>query len=185
MREMIDDDEIAKAVRKEQPHVLLLSGGGNDLVHKENLATMLDPGEDQLPEDAPNARFDTFIAGIVELYRGLFERMAREFPKLQIVVHGYDYAIPNNGKWIGRPMASIRINDRALQEKIFAVVINRYNTALGNLVKEFPDTVSYVDCRGSILPTLWHDELHPTNDGFRSVAERFVTVIDKAVPSPA
>ena len=178
--EIVNDGEIMRAVRDEKPHILMLSGGGNDMVHDENLARMLHPGEDRPPEEVPNARFDTFLQKIEGLYRGIFTKAQDKVPELKIVIHGYDHAIPNHGKWLGKPMKSININDRDLQTAVVKVLIDRLNNCLCTLAGAFPGTVFYVNCRGAVNHR-WHDELHPNNEGYADVAARFSQVIENAV----
>ena len=81
-------------------------------------------------------------------------------------------------------MSAIQIKDPELQRAIIAVLIDRLNRTLETLANQFSNTVFYVDCRGAVADARWHDELHPTNDGYASVAERFAQVIDAAVPTP-
>lgn len=178
LADMIAADEIPEALKRERADVLLLSGGGNDMVGDDRIAQMLHPGGGHHPDDTPNAAFARFLDQITGLYRGLFERMADEFPELRIVVHGYDRAIPARGKWLGRPMEAIGIADGALQKAIVAVLINRFNERLGNLASEFPGRVAHVDCRGAVGDHRWHDELHPIDAGYLAVARRFERQIE-------
>jgi len=100
------------------------------MVGDARLATMLHPGETKPPEEVPNANFEAFLNEIEGLYRGLLTRLQIERLGLKIVVHGYDHPIPNDGKWVGRPMKSIQIEDHQLQTEIVKVMIARYNDRL-------------------------------------------------------
>ena len=35
-----------------------------------------------------------------------------------MICHGYDYTVPNDGKWLGKPMASLGIINKVLQKAI-------------------------------------------------------------------
>lgn len=178
LADMIDEDEFTDAVTREHPHVFLISGGGNDMVGGGKLRTMLhpyDPGRD--PADYPNDRFGDFLTEIENLYRGLFGSLTRRFPTLRILCHGYDHAIPNDGSWLGKPMQRVGIEDAALQREIVRVLIDSVNDRLSGLAAEFGEAVHHVDCRG-IVADRWHDELHPTDAGYRDVADEFRAVIE-------
>lgn len=95
---------------------------------------------------------------------------------MQIVCHGYDYAIPQRGQWLGRPMMAQGIEDPMLQWQIMQVVIDRMNTAIVQAAQPFRQ-VTYLDLRHTVSPQEWFDELHPLDSGFGRLAERFIQVI--------
>lgn len=175
LRDMISVDEYTRFIRDESPAVFLISGGGNDLVHDNHLAQMLQPflaGRD--PAAYPNEKFDEFEQEVTGLYSSLFARLGQEFPNLKILCHGYDYAIPNHGNWLGRPMESIGIVDRDLQRRIIRVVMDRFNNALVDAVNQSTNA-THIDARS--LVTNWHDELHPQSEDYALVAAKFANVI--------
>lgn len=181
---MLKEDELTQAIATEQPDVFLISGGGNDLVGNGRLATMVHAFEQtRLPQDYPNDKFNLFLTEINDLYRGLFSRLTSQFPTLKIVTHGYDRVIPNNGRWLGKPLSSKGIHNQELQKEILAVVIDRFNDSLRSVTDEFDGTVFYIDCRNAVTDQQWFDELHPNNRGFQAVADRFASVIDAVTPS--
>ncbi|WDE02095.1 trypsin-like peptidase domain-containing protein [Thalassomonas actiniarum] len=185
LNDMIDEDEITDAVVKEKPDVLLLSAGGNDMVGDRRLATMVDPFDNNDPRRPVssyiNSRFDDFLTELIALYSGLFTRLTSRFPLLVICVHGYDWAIAKKGRWLGKPLASVGFENPDDQTAIVYEMINRFNTALQSLVSNFAGNVRYIDCRGAVAEELWFDELHPDNNGFKSVAARFESMIEAAV----
>jgi hypothetical protein len=174
---IVEADEITHAIAEEKPSVFLISGGGNDMVADQRLRTLLHSYDSSLnAEDYLNESFDEYLSEIKGLYRDLFSRLSAKFPTLRILYHGYDYVIPKNFISLGRPMASIGITDPQLQKDIMKVIIDRTNDFQINLVSEFVN-VYHVDCRNSVGPEQWFDELHPRNAGFASVAGRFRDVI--------
>lgn len=177
VQDMLDQDEILQAVRQHDPHVFLISGGGNDLLGDGMLKTALHPFKaGKLAEDYPNATFGKRLNAITGVYRSIFTTLLAEFPKLKILCHGYDYAEPANARWLGKPMAALGIKDKALQAEIVAEMIDRFNTALVALAGEFPGSVVRVNCLNSVDGN-WHDELHPDNTGYAAAADKFRTVI--------
>lgn len=179
LSDMVDPDEVRAAVRDNEPDIVMISGGGNDLLGEGRLKLALHRYDQNLtPEQYPNQNFTDSVKEAIANLRRLFSLLLSENPRLKILCHGYDYAIPDNGKWLGKPMVSLQIRKKVLQEDIIKVLINRYNDALNLLASEFNGSVFVVNCRGAVLRDEWHDELHPTNDGYERVAERFKSVID-------
>lgn len=177
VQDMLDQDEIMEAVRRKKPHVFLISGGGNDLLGDGMLKTALHPfKEGKKPQDYPNATFAKRLDDIIDVYRSILTSLLAEFPSLKILCHGYEYAKPNNGKWLGRPMAALGIKTKALQADIVKVLIDRFNSALVDLASEFGGSVVRVNCLNEVGKN-WHDELHPNNKGYGAVADQFRAVI--------
>lgn len=187
---IIAEDELTKTIETENPDVFLISGGGNDMVGQERIATLVHSfNVDRKAVDYPNQEFENFLGELKNLYHGLFERLLFQFPDLKIICHGYDNAIPDKGSWLGKPLASKGIKKNSLQKEIVAVMIGRFNELLIEICADFEGSAFHVDCRGVIEnKTQWHDELHPKNEGYLAVAKLFDKTIKKALgielPSP-
>lgn len=176
---MVRKSEYRKALTETKASILLLSGGGNDLVAGGNLAAHLRTFDPALqPKDYLLRSFDQLIARAMTYYDVICRDVARRFPGVQVICHGYDYAIPNNGRWLGKPMATRGITDRGLQTAISAVMTDRFNAALAHLARRHGH-VHYLDLRGVVGRQGWSDELHPKNPGYRRVADIFATRIQQ------
>ena len=191
LSQIVAEDEISAAIEAENPDVLLISGGGNDMVGDGRMATLVHKyAPNRLPENYPNDRFKEFLNQLEHLYRGLFSKLLAARPHLKIICHGYDNAIPADGTWLGKPLAKQNIKDKQLQQQIVAVMIGRFNECLQGVVEDFKGSVFHVDCRNLIgdKPE-WHDELHPKNGGYFKVARKFDEMIKLALaesaPSPS
>lgn len=176
-------DEISQALEQENPHVLLLSGGGNDMVSDGRIAKLVDvsAGKPSDPQSYLGHQFEQFLDDIQGCYRKLYERYLVSYPHLKIISHGYDRAIPNAGKWLGKPLAKAGIRELKIQKLIVGAMIDRFNEAMMVLQNEFCGSVFHVDARGAVNRTHWHDELHPDNQGYAKVAARFDQVIRNAL----
>ena len=176
---MVRQKEYLDALERTGGRLLLLSGGGNDLVAGGELAQHLrdfDPGLTPAQYLLPsfNSVLDAAIANIERIVRDV----GRAFTGTSVICHGYDYAIPANGKWLGKPMKSRGIKDANLQKDIAVIMVDRLNTRLRTLADQSP-RLSYVDCRGLVGAGRWHDELHPTNAGYADVAKRIEAEIKR------
>ncbi|WP_406645648.1 caspase family protein [Aliisedimentitalea scapharcae] len=173
LERMARKQEYLKALRDTGASILLLSGGGNDLVANGALADYLEEFDvDLKPADYLKPEFQ----GLLDSAFGYYEQMCRQvqgaFPHVQILCHGYDYPIPNRGKWLGKPMETRGIRDRSLQKAIAAEMMDRFNRGMRRLAKSMPH-VTYIDCRSVVGDGRWYDELHPENPGYADVAGKF------------
>lgn len=104
LAEIVAADEVTEAVVRHRPDGLLISGGGNDILGRGRLARLLLPfKKGRKPEAYIGVEMNAALAAVAEHYRTLFRRLARRAPGLKIFTHGYDWAIPARGRWLGRP----------------------------------------------------------------------------------
>ncbi|MCW5202697.1 SGNH/GDSL hydrolase family protein [Desulfobulbus sp. US4] len=182
LKDIISENEYLKAIEKEKASVLVVSGGGNDLVGSERIKNLIRPFEAGLaPEEYTGVRFNNFINQIENQYRFLFTSVYEKFPSVKIICHGYDYSIPDSGgKWFGKPMEQIGISDRTLQQGIAKHIADRFNILMNSISQDY-HTVTYINCRNIVGSNRWYDELHPNDDAFKDIADRFINVIDNEV----
>ncbi len=180
---MVRTGEYLDALARTGGRVLLLSGGGNDMVAGGNIAAHLRPFQPSLtPAQYLLPSFGGVLDGAIANIEKIVRSVGRAFPNAAVICHGYDYTVPNDGKWLGRPMASLGIVNKVLQKAIAREMVDRLNTRLMTLANQSP-RISYVNCRGAVGDGRWHDELHPTNAGYADVAKRFEAEIRRLTRS--
>ncbi|MEL6678479.1 MAG: D-Ala-D-Ala carboxypeptidase family metallohydrolase [Pseudomonadota bacterium] len=173
LERMAKKREYIGALEETRAPILLLSGGGNDLCAGGALADHLEEyHKDKLPIDYLKPSYHGLIDEALANYEKIFTDVARHFPEVEIICHGYDYPIPNNGQWLGQPMKSRGITRKPLQKAIADEMMNIFNRDLRRLAERMPH-VTYLDLRNVVGKDRWHDELHPTNDGYKDVAQIF------------
>jgi hypothetical protein len=175
--------------------LLLLSGGGNDLLG--------DPLPHLLRHRAEVARgwrglvreaaLDAEIEKLRRSYRRVIFRTAQLKPGCEILAHGYDYPYPRNkgaelfwgritvsGPWMYPVMVTEKgITDAEQRFKVAALVIDRLNRMLRELDRAHPQ-FHHVDLRGTLTSVRqWDDEIHPKAPGFRKAARKFRVVMDR------
>ena len=128
---MVRRAEYLGALERTGGRLLLLSGGGNDMVAGGNLAQHIRSFDENLQ---PAQYLMPSIANIEKIVRAV----ARAFPQAAVICHGYDYALPANGPWLGRPMASMGITDASLQKAITAEMVDRFNSRLRSRARQSP-----------------------------------------------
>lgn len=181
------EEEYLKALRKYKPDVFLLSGGGNDLVGGMRMLTILRDyksgmrGVDLIIHD----EFESILEDFRTIYRAIFKKVFNEFPDMKIICHGYDYPY-FEGKdkvWFGIPFHSKGIDNIDIQNEIGHFLIDKFYDMMQSVIVDFPN-VHYIDNRGLVKPRnkeLWLNELHPTEEGFKMVADVFSKKIHEVV----
>jgi hypothetical protein len=178
LQEMVDEDEYLDTILAEDAKVLLLSGGGNDLMGGRfgnwiKAYTPDTPG--QKPERFINeGALSPAMKTLADLYDGICSNMAANAPGVLVLVHTYDYVRPCiDGKWLGKPMMEKGITDSRDMDAVIRLLIGRFAEMLKNLKLKFPAVVRLVDNVGAVPAAMWHDEIHPSDYGFVPVAGRF------------
>ena len=184
LEDMANQDEISSAVEQNEPHILLVSACGNDILGSGRIKLSVHPFDPALTaQDYPNAHFASRVSELIGIYRGIIKDLLKDHPALKIICHGYDYAVPDNGRWLGDPLKELGIENKSLQADIIKQMIDRFYDSLMGLSQEFEGSLFIVNCRNAVDADEWHDELHPNNSGYAKVATRFRAVIDSVLPT--
>jgi len=175
---MVARGEFYPALQRETPSYFLVSGGGNDMVDGPGLTALLPPFSPHLdPGDYLADNWQAFLDRISGYYRQLFERVLHQNANVRIICHGYDYAVPNNGPWLGKPLSSIGITDPQLQRDILRLLVDDVNEVVQVAAAAHNQRVRYVDCRNSVPNGGWHDEFHPISSAYKIAADRIYDAI--------
>jgi hypothetical protein len=93
-----------------------------------------------------------------------------------VVMHAYDYAIPDGRGVIGESWLKPALDDAKvaarLQQECVNVLIDRFHDVLSAICETDPDHFKLVDSRGTLGPEDWANELHPTKQGFQKLVTR-------------
>lgn len=180
---IFNENEYVPALETQDAKVLLLSGGGNDLMGGRFGSYLNKHTAGTDPKRFLNDEFFSKVRDMMNIYRAIFTSMKQQMPQVTIFTHGYDYVVPGTakkGKWLGKPMQRKGIREQADKEAVIRVVIDEFNDKMESLAHEF-DNVEFVDMRGTVRQTQWHDEIHPDALGFQQVALRFFNRVNAAV----
>lgn len=182
------------------PRAILLSGGGNDIAGDE-FAILLNHAASTLPalnEDIVRGVIDvrlkeafaSIISGLTAIAKAYLGR------PIPIVIHGYDYPIPDGrgflggwwklpGPWLKPGFQRKGHDDLAKNSQLIVELIDRFNLMLSS-VSALPEFghVHYLDLRGTLkrdgaYKKHWANEMHPNAAGFDLVTQKFADVINK------
>jgi hypothetical protein len=194
-------DKFAAAVEKvisngHTPKAILLSGGGNDIAGSEfgfliNHAGSPRQGfNDSVVRGVIDERVRDAYVWIIRTITDLCQKMLNQ--KVRIILHGYGYPIPNGdgvlggwgplpGPWLRPGFIEKGFDSLAQNTDMMHTLMDRFNVMLKGVADEFAH-VRYVNLR-EVLPatkTLWANELHPKENGFRLAAKE----LEKAIEAP-
>jgi hypothetical protein len=182
------------------PKAILLSGGGNDVAgdefgvllnHASSATRGLSPDVVRgVIDDRIRLAYVTLVAAIT---RACEQQLGGR--KLPILVHGYDYPVPDGrgffggfwvlpGPWLEPGFRAKGYGDRAERIRICAKLIDHFNEMLKGVVA-LPglEHVQHIDLRRTLsndparYKTDWANELHPTERGWQLVAARFARAL--------
>jgi lysophospholipase L1-like esterase len=182
------------------PKAILLSGGGNDVAGDE-FGMLLEHAQSPLPgfndqviggiiDQRVKIAYVTILSAVTKISQ---ERLNRKLP---ILVHGYDYPVPDGrgfaggwwhlpGPWLEPGFREKGYGVMTERIKLMKQLIDRFNAMLKEIaaMNEFQH-VTYINLRDTLstqsnYKRYWANELHPTERGFELVTNRFADVLDQ------
>lgn len=161
---------------------ILFSGGGNDIVGP-GLLPLLKRYQDGMTEQdcLHQARFDSRLRQIEAAYEELIILRDDYLTDVPIFVHTYDYLQPTGkgvltaGPWLLDYLEAKKYEKRIRKElhaPLVRLLVDGFSGMLDRLVANHANVIK-VDARGTLLPTEWQDEIHPSAAGFRKIANKF------------
>lgn len=170
--------------------VLLFSGGGNDIVANPMALWVRDfdptvPAKDLIHQPRFKAALELVRAG----YEDLISLRDALRPGTHLIFHAYDFALPDGrgvcfmGPWL-KPTFDLREFPTASPKRFEVVkaMLKQFAELMHSL--ERPNSVTFINTQGTLTPNAssWHNELHPSRDGFRKFATLFHTKLKALFP---
>lgn len=162
---------------------VFISGGGNDFAGLNDMRPLLnlDCTSAQSAEECFQSG-DSGLSGFLERmdqhYRTLIGRIyTRTSLDCKIVMHSYDYAIPDGrgvfgGKgWLKPALVGAKVPE-SLQQDCIRYLIDAFHEVLRVIATGDPQHLLLVDSRGTLAAKDWANELHPKGSGFKIIATK-------------
>jgi Caspase domain len=187
----LESSNFSSLVKARAPGAVLLSMGGDDLFGSEFRKFLVDRVD---PEHARATvprfltdRFDVELDRVMRKITAIASFFVARFPGVKLIVHGYDYPIAIDDpekSHVGWYMRSCGVTEESDRKAVVATVIDRFNEELHRLADLFPETVLYLDLRGTVSGLTgpgdhWDTEAIPSRDGFQQMALRYIKLIAK------
>ena len=185
-------EKLRRCLDRYPVQALLFSGGGNDVVGTHLLQILRrKTGGMNWEQCIRKSRATSRIAQLRGAYVDLLDLRDDVRPDCRIYVHGYDYAIPTGkkakylifkaGPWLKPYLEAMAIQDPVDQRRVVRWLIDRFNEMLDDLARQRSNFV-HVKTRRTLKAGEWKDELHPTTQGFKKVADKFAAKLNKQFP---
>ena len=161
---------------------VFISGGGNDFAGFNDMRPLLkdDCSKESLAKDCflgGTAGLKLFLDQVDESYRKLIGLVyTRTDMDCVIVMHSYDYAIPDgrgvfgNAGWLKPALVDAKVPTN-LHQGCVVYLIDAFHKVLTGITKMDPNHLIVVDSRGTLGKNDWANELHPKGSGFKKIAE--------------
>lgn len=198
--------KLYKVLKKNQQHIhlLLFSGGGNDIVGKNDMLPLLKDyeGSDNFIDCINMVRFEQKLESITLAYMKLLALCEDIIPAAKVVTHTYDIAKPWNqgaeffwGLIKTKPWVYPYLVRRRIPTKFHLPIIEYMLTTLGAKLKELENVqgngnrLVVVQTQGTLRPGSkkdWLNEIHPTKEGFQKIFRKVYTemrLIEPSLPS--
>lgn len=161
---------------------VFISGGGNDFAGFNDMRPLLNL--DCTNADTAEGCFKSGDGGLssflerMELYyRTLIGRIyTYTSPDCYIIMHTYDYAIPDGrgvlGKagWLKPALVDARVPE-ALHQGCVRYLLDEFHEKLRTITMMDEKHLLIVDSLGTLGPDDWANELHPKGKGFKRIAK--------------
>jgi len=160
--------------------VLLFSGGGNDIVDNPMALWVRDFDPSIEPKHhLDSTRFAAALAIVRAGYEDLIALRNKLSPNTHIVLHGYDFAIPDGrgvcglGPWLKPTFDLHNFPTRAAAQEVVTEMLKQFAAMVKSMT--IAASVTYIETQGTMAPktSSWHNELHPSSDGFDKFADLF------------
>ena len=128
-----------------------------------------------LPQDAYlTPRGQAGLAKVGKQYDQIFDEVTRDFLRVGILCHGYDYPRPlvGDGAYVGKHMSSLGIPESRMQA-IIDPIIRSLNSVVAAAAGKYP-SVQFLNLLGATEDYRWLDDMHPGREGFRALARIFM-----------
>ncbi|TAW00051.1 hypothetical protein ELI24_17470 [Rhizobium ruizarguesonis] len=157
----------------------ILSGGGNDFLGGGSLVKFIKPfasvPASADPEDyIDKASLTDIFAEVKRGYVSIINKVSVWSPHTEILLQGYDYAIPRpGGQWMGTPFANLGYSVAdPLPARIIRLVVDEFYALLDE-VRQVRPRVHVMNNRNQ-LQGHWHDELHPDKVAATRVGNAYI-----------
>jgi hypothetical protein len=162
---------------------ILFSGGGNDTVGNQFCLWIQNYVPGMTPSQGINVQRLAAVLGVVRsAFEDLIAIRDKILPECPIFVHAYDFAIPTNigicdnliGPWLKPSLVYRGWMDTAVGTLQFRGALTQIVAAHKNVI--------YVETQGTLAPSDWANELHPTPSGFDKIAGKFLNAMRTVFP---
>ena len=170
---------------------MLFSGGGNDIVDNPMALWIRDFDPTKTPaQQIHQPRLDAALAIVRAGYEDLIAMRDALSPTTHLFFHAYDFAIPDGrkvchlGPWLQPTFVLRKFPDLASRTAVTKVMLEQFAAVMQSLAAAHAGTVTFINGQGTLAPVAssWHNELHPSKNGFNTFADLFHARLKQVFP---
>lgn len=178
--------EYHRALQKTRSPVLLLSGGGNDLLGEGRLSEiLLNYQQGMSASDLINRpALENASNSILGFYRQILTDVLINHPGVTVFGHGYDTPFPKeNGKYFGRPFGKAGV-PLSMGRDVIEIIVDYFAGELSDLTNQFAN-YRFINLKGTVgnHANSWRDELHPEDAGFKRASTPMIEAVKDHIAS--
>jgi len=185
---------IPKDFNKGQKRVILLSFGGNDIVHKFSKYV-----KNYSPEFSAEYHIGQSFISVISEFKFSLEHYLKDVLNYfcgdnkipcEILIHGYDYFQPQV-KLFGKDSKIEKVfddknypEDSGMRKEIISMIVSYFGRQVHSVVKDINlqlqnsgyqkiAKASFVDIKGLLNQDDWMEMIHPTPEGYKKIADEF------------
>ncbi len=190
---------------------ILLSGGGNDVLGRNDIDRLLREPVPPADPSAPETYFDQptlerKLEGIRIAYEEILDMRETWAPEAIVVTHTYarvkpsgrpasveiaSFGVEVDGPWIAPFLQEKGIVDERIQQEVMDYLLGRVNETIRNVLSSHRGgraPIVIVDTRNTVPalepgnPEHWQDEIHPTPMGFDILGHQVIRCMQRVAP---
>ena len=190
---------------------ILLSGGGNDVLGRNDIDRLLREPVPPADPSAPETYFDQptlerKLEGIRIAYEEILDMRETWAPEAIVVTHTYARVKPSgrpasveiasfdvevDGPWIAPFLQEKGIVDERTQQEVMDYLLGRVNETIRNVLSSHRGgraPIVIVDTRNTVPalepgnPEHWQDEIHPSPMGFDILGQQVIRCMQRVAP---
>ena len=197
LEQMVKDKEYLKVLKDKKPAFFMLSAGGNDI--RMRLIAYEYKYRGKWEYSGKRQSGQTWIAHLVNNiadfihndirkgYKTILDDVTK-LPELRVLCHGYDYLRihkpkdrtneidtdndEDKNRWIVPYLDFLGIPADAI-DAILKLILDLLNFTIMGVVNSY-HTVEFIDLRGVTAKHGWMDDMHPNEDGFKALSDKFI-----------
>lgn len=168
---------------------LLFSGGGNDLVGDQFCLWLKPYQAGAAPKDLIDmARLQGALSIVRAAYDDLIAIRDRVSKDTKIIINCYDFPhatgkpVCFQGPWLKPALEYRGIKERQTQFEVVKLMLQEFKKLLDDVATKHSN-VHVVPTQGTVDPDKdWDNEIHPSNVGFKKIAQKFQVTLQQLFP---
>ena len=190
---------LLRRIKNTQPHVVFLSAGGNDVFEKlDSLLSNRAAAEGDIQKLLDSPKLAQRLTEVFNYYDQALRQIRQTSNQTTVVGHSYDVPradgrgvdidrigalgpvadlLVDAGPWLKPPLARRGLTKLQQRTEFLSQLAQRFEQSVLTPLRDQHTHFHFVSLQGTLTQSKhdWNDELHPTDEGFDQLADRFLS----------